>query len=177
MLETDIPEEHQEDLETEQKPDDMENSVSDKRHVVGAIKNPDGTWDYSKAMVMFTDDESKEAQGKAKQREEIILGKVKLLIEANPNAYVDVDQARKFWGDLYDNAHPGSKLEMQVNEIYAQKYEKIALLAMERMKELEQKANSAETEEEVQEFLVKIIDERNFAIEMGEEAQHRRSYS
>lgn len=146
------------------------------RYVVGAKQNPDGSWDYSKAMVMLSNEESPEAVERAKQREEIISGKIKHQIEANPNAIVDVEQARKYWGRMYDEAGQGDKLEMQLNEIYAQKYEDYAKFARERMLALEQQLNEATSEEETQSILVKIVEERNFAIEMEEEAKHRRSY-
>jgi hypothetical protein len=146
------------------------------RYVVGAKQNPDGSWDYSEAMVMLSEEESQEAVERAKQREEIISGKIKKQIEANPNAIVDVEQARKYWGRLFDEAGQGDKLEMQLNEIYAQKYEEAARLARERMMELEQKLNDAKSEDEKQALLVKIVEERDFAKEMEQEASHRRSY-
>ena len=160
----------------EQQPEEEKPQTEKPRYVVGAKKNPDGSWDYSKAMVMLSEEESQDAIEKAKQREEIITGKIKHQIEANPNATVDVEQARKYWGRMYDKAGQGSKLEMQLNEIYAQKYEESARLARERMMELEQKLNEARSEEEKQALLVKIVEERDFATEMEEEAKHRRSY-
>jgi len=156
---------------TEEKP-----QAEKPRYVVGAKQNLDGSWDYSKAMVMLSKEESQEAIERAKQRESIISGKIKHQIEANPNAIVDVEQARKYWGQMYDEAGQGSKLEMQLNEIYAQKYEDYVKFARERMMALEQQLNKATSEEETQSILAKIIDERNFAIEMEEEAKHRRSY-
>jgi hypothetical protein len=44
------------------------------------------------------------------------------------------------------------------------------------MMALEQQLNEAKSEEETQSILVKIVKERDFAIEMEEEAKHRRSY-
>jgi hypothetical protein len=146
------------------------------RYIVGAIQNPDGSWDCSKAMVRLSSAESKEAIERARQRDAVISGKIKHQIEANPSTFIDVEQARTYWGRMYDEAEQGARLEMQLNEIYAQKYEDYAKFARERMMALEQKLNEATSEEEKQSILAKIIEERDFAIEMGEEAKHRRSY-
>ena len=146
------------------------------RYVVGAKKNPDGSWDYSRAMVILSQEESLEAIEQARQREQFISGRIKHQIEANPNAVVDVEQARKYWGRMYDEADQGERLEGQLNEIYAQKYEEYARLARERMLELEQKLNHTTTEEEQQSLLVKIVEERTLAMEMEAEAKNRRGY-
>ena len=111
------------------------------------------------------------------QREQIILGKIKHQIEANPNAIVDVEQAKKYWGRLYDEAGNGDRMEMEINEIYAQRYEEMAKYARERMLALEQQLNSAKSEGEKQALLSKIVEERDFAIEIEQEAKHRRSYT
>ena len=111
------------------------------------------------------------------QRGQIILGKVKHQIEANPNAIVDVEQAKKYWGRLYDEAGNGDRMEMQINEIYAQRYEEMARYARERMLVLEQQLNSAQSEGEKQALLSEIVAERDFAIEMEQEAKNRRSYT
>ena len=111
------------------------------------------------------------------QREQIILGKIKHQIEANPNAIVDVEQAKKYWGRLYDEAGNGDRMEMQINEIYAQRYEEMAKYARERMLALEKQLNSAQSEGEKQALLSKIVEERDFAIEIEQEAKHRRSYT
>jgi len=161
---------------TPEQPKEEKPQAEKPRYVVGAKQNPDGSWDYSKAMTMLSKEESQEAIERAKQREEIISGKIKQQIEANPNAIVDVEQARKYWGRMYDEAGQGGKMEMQLNEIYAQKYESYAKFARERMMALEQKLNEATSEEEKQSILVKIVEERDFAIEMEDEAKHRRSY-
>ena len=59
-------------------------------------------------------------------KEQTILGKIKDMIKANPNATIDAEQARKYWEGLYDKAGNGEKMEMQINEMYAQKYEERA---------------------------------------------------
>ena len=111
------------------------------------------------------------------QREQIILGKIKHQIEANPNAIVIVEEAKKYWGKLYDEAGNGDRMEMQINEVYAQRYEEMAKYARERMLVLEQQLNSAQNEGEKQALLSKIVEERDFAIEIEQEAKHRRSYT
>lgn len=124
----------------------------------------------------MVEDLNEEELAKYKQREYIIMGKVKAQIEANPNAIVDVEQAKKYWGRMYDEAGQGSKLEMQINEIYAQRYEEMARLARERMMKLEQELNNVQNEAEKQAILAKIVEEREFLQEMEQEAKQRRSY-
>lgn len=154
-----------------------EQPLNEKSHyVVGAKQNSDGSWDYSKAMVLLSKEESQEAIEKAKQREGIISGKIKQQIEANPDAIIDVEQARKYWGQMYDEADQGAKLEMQLNEIYAKKYEEYARLSRERMLVLEQKLNEAGSEKETQSLLAQLVEERDFGIEMEREANCRRGY-
>jgi hypothetical protein len=146
------------------------------RYIVGAIQNPDGSWDCSKAMVRLSSAESKEAIERARQRDAVISGKIKHQIEANPSTFIDVEQARTYWGRMYDEAEQGARLEMQLNEIYAQKYEEYAKSARERMVLLERKLGKAKSEREIQTILVKIVEERDFIIEMEKEARCRRGY-
>lgn len=153
-----------------------EMGIEKHRLVVGAEKKPDGSWDFSKAMVMLSPEEGQEAVDKFRQREEIINGRIKHQIEANPNSIVDVEQARSYWGELYDNAGSGQRLEMQLNEIYAQKYEESAKLAAERMMKLEEELNDAENEDDRQSILARIVEERDFIQEMNNEANQRRGY-
>ena len=157
-------------------PSGSESQEKNNSIVVGATKNPDGTWDYSKAMVRISENESPEEAEGREQREKIIMGKIKAQIEANPNSWVDVEQAKKYWGDIYDNARDIPKMEMQLNEIYAQKYEEMVKLARERMMALEENLNNAGSEEESKEIIKKIIEEREFAQEMEKEADARRNY-
>lgn len=156
--------------------DEVENKRP-KEYVTGIQENPDGTLDYSKAMVMISEEEAKEEADRLKQREEIITGKVKAQIEScPPNAWVDAEAARKRWGKIYDSTSQTGKSEMQLNEIYAQIYEKNARLAREKIIELESELNEAKTEAEKQAILVKIVKDRNFAQEMENEATERRKY-
>lgn len=120
---------------------------------------------------------SPEEERANKQRDQIIMGKIKAQIEANPNAtLVDMEQAKKYWGRLYDEAGSGQRMEAQVNEIYAQKYEEMAKAATERMQDLEKQLNNVRTEAEKQALFAKIAEERDFIIEMKRESMQRRSY-
>ncbi len=111
-----------------------------------------------------------------KQREEVILGKIKGQIEANPDALIDTEQARKYWGRIYDESgKSGERMEMQMNELYAQKYQEIARAAREQMMLLERSLNSAKDEAEKQAILSQIVNERDTAIEMEKEAAKRRT--
>ncbi len=119
---------------------------------------------------------SPEDEQKHKQREQIVMGKIKAQIEANPNAtLVDMEQAKKYWGRLYDEAGSGQRMEAQVNEIYAQRYEELAKAATERMQDMEKQLNKVQTDMEKQALFAKIAEERDFIIEMTREALQRRS--
>jgi len=120
----------------------------------------------------LTEDELREH----KQREDVIMGKVKGQIEANPNAFVDIEQAKKYWGRIYDETDKGERMEMQLHEIYAQKYEEMARFSRERIAELEQKLNDVETEAEKQAILAKIAEWRDNIQVTEEEAKQRRNY-
>ena len=60
---------------------------------------------------------------------------------------------------------------------YALKYELSAKLVRDRMLALESQLNFAKNEGEKQAILSKIVEEREFAIEMENEANARRSYN
>lgn len=118
-----------------------------------------------------------EEQDAYAQREAIVGGKIKNQIESNPQATVDVEGARRYWRRMYDEAGNGQRMEMQLNEIYAQKYEVAARLARERMQVLELELNLVTARGEREAVLAKIVEEREFAIEMDAEANARRGYT
>jgi len=111
-----------------------------------------------------------------KQREEVITGKVKGQIEANPNSLVDIEQAKKYWGRIYDETNKGDRMEMQLNEIYAQKYEENARFSRDQILKLEQQLDDAGTEAEKQAIFAKIAEWRDNIQLAEEEAKHRRNY-
>ncbi len=92
--------------------------------------------------------EQKMEEDKAKQREKIIDGLVQHQIEENPNAIVDKEQAKKYWGRFYDESSQGAKMDMQINEVYAKRYEEGFRTMKDEMLILEQKLSLAETEKE-----------------------------
>jgi len=141
----------------------MEGFNSGSEKIVGAKQNADGTLDTSKAMRMIDSDvEEKPPKLTAEaQREKIIEGKIKAQREANPNSVIIVEQARKYWGKLYDNASPGMRMDSQVEESYATRYEKGLIWMRKEMLNLEAQLNKTQTESERQKLLKSIADLRN----------------
>ena len=113
---------------------------------------------------------------KAEQREEIIDGLVQHQIEENPNAIVDKEQAKKYWGRFYDEASQGARMDMQINESYAQKYEEGLELMKRDLLILEQKLGLAETKEEKREVTREIEKLREDIEEQKGEIHARRGY-
>ena len=74
-------------------------------------------------------------------------------------------------------AQMGQKVDADLNEIYAKKYEESSRLGRERMMALESKLNSAQGEGEKQQILAEIAKERDHIEEMNSEAKHRRGYN
>ncbi len=112
----------------------------------------------------------------AEQREEIIDGLVRHQIEENPNAIVDKEQAKKYWGRFYDESSNGARMDMQINESYAQKYEEGLELMKRDMLILEQKLGLAESKEEKREVTREIEKLREDIVEQQNEIHARRGY-
>ncbi|MBI2054121.1 MAG: hypothetical protein HYT36_02210 [Candidatus Staskawiczbacteria bacterium] len=114
---------------------------------------------------------------KYQQREEIISGKVKNQIESNPNAIVDTDQARKYWGRLYDETGDGDRMDMQINEIYAKRYEQGAQNNRDKILLAEQKLKFAKNKAEEQALLSQIEQLKDDILFNEKEANASRGYN
>ncbi len=121
-------------------------------------------------------EQEKAKEDAAKQREEIINGLIQHQIEENPNAIVDKEQAKKYWGRFYDQANQGAKNEMQIHELYAQKYEQGIDLMKNDLAILEQKLTLAESKEEKRELKRKIEEAKEGIEEQKQEIHARRGY-
>jgi hypothetical protein len=141
-------------------------------NMIGVVQNPDGSLDYSRSAVRLSPEEVE----KIRQRSAVIIGRIKHQIESNPDAFIDEEKAWECWGSIYDEAGNGERMDMQLNEIYAQKYEEMARLATEKMNEYERQLSSAKSDNERRQILERLIEQRDFAIEMKEEAKKRRGY-
>ena len=120
--------------------------------------------------------EQKMKEDKAKQREEIIEGLVQHQVEENPNAIVDHEQAKKYWGRFYDKASQGVRMDMHINESYAQKYEEVFEMMKNEMLILEQKLNLTETKKEKREVTEQIEKLREEMNSQQDEIHARRGY-
>ena len=121
-------------------------------------------------------EKQRDEEEKAKQRESIITGLVKHQVESNPNAIVDMEQAKKYWGRFYDEANQGEKLDMQINESYAQKYEEGIRQKRDGVLILEQKLNLAESKKEKEEIIGEIEKLREDILSNEGEIHARRGY-
>jgi len=120
---------------------------------------------------------SDEELEKYQQRENIVAGKIKNQIEANPDAIVDVEQARKYWGRLYDEAGNGNRMDMQINEIYAQRYEEGVRQMKDRILVEEQRLKFVKNEAEKQAILSNIEQLRKDIASNEKESHDRRGYN
>ncbi|MSU54695.1 MAG: hypothetical protein EXS48_02605 [Candidatus Staskawiczbacteria bacterium] len=127
----------------------------DKLEYIGGKFVKRGSESHRKATEQKAEQE-KAKEDAAKQREEIIDGLVQHQIEENPNAIIDKEQAKKYWGRFYDQANQGAKNEMQIHELYAQKYEQGVEGYKNEILVLEQKLILAESKKEKEEITEKI---------------------
>ncbi len=171
-----IPNEAESEIETEEtegvKIGDVIDSGGEKMRVMGYTA-PKGNPGRCFVLEKLTSDEMRKYQ----QREDIIEGKIKNQIESNPDAIVDAEQARKYWGRLYDQAGDGDKMDMQINEIYAKRYEQGAESMRNKVLILEQKLQLAKDEAEKQALNSEITQLNNDIASNEREAHYRRGYN
>lgn len=112
----------------------------------------------------------------ARQREEIIAGLVKHQIETEKDSIIDQERAKEYWENFYDNATQGQKMDMQVNEIYAQRYEKGLAKKKDDLAILEEKLRLADTKSEEKNIQGQIEQLKEYIAENEKDVIERRGF-